>query len=292
MSFSDSETVDIAVQPDSMQVTVELGAATHAGRVRPNNEDSYLVARASRSLETVLTNLQAGDFPVWAAERAYGLVVADGMGGNAGGEVASQLALRAVVEHAISTADWIMRDAAAHSDRIEERIVERFAAANEAVLEQANQDPRLDGMGTTMTMAVSSGACLFVGHVGDSRAYLLRGGELQALTRDHSFAQALADSGVISREQAAAHNLRNVLLRNLGRTASNADVRRMFLESGDQLLLCTDGLTDMVADRAISRILQAAPTAQAACDQLVAAALEGGGKDNVTAVLARYAWKQ
>jgi serine/threonine protein phosphatase PrpC len=290
MSFSDSETVDIPTQPTSMQVMVELGASTHAGRVRPNNEDSYLVARASRSLETVLTNLQAGDFPVWAAERAYGLIVADGMGGHAGGEVASQLALRTVIEHALATADWIMRDACAHSDQIEERIVERFAAANEAVLDQASRDPNLDGMGTTMTMALSSGACLYVGYVGDSRAYLLRGGQLQALTRDHSFAQALADSGVISPEQAATHNLRNVLLRNLGRTASTADIRHLFLESGDQLLLCTDGLTDMVADASISKILKAAPTAQAACDQLIAAALEAGGKDNVTAVLAKYSW--
>ncbi len=274
-----------------MQVTVELGAATHAGRVRPNNEDSYLVARASRSLETVLTNLRAGDFPLWAAERAYGLIVADGMGGHAGGEVASRVALRAVIDHALATADWIMRDACAHSAQIEARIVERFAAANEAVLEQASRDPRLDGMGTTMTLAVSSGSCLFVGHVGDSRAYLQRGDQLRVLTRDHSFAQALADSGGISQAEVAAHNLRNVLLRNLGRSAANADVRHLFLESGDQLLLCTDGLTDMVAEPAISKILQTAQSAQTACDQLVAAALDGGGKDNVTVVLAKYVWQ-
>jgi len=291
MPYSDSETVEIPTQPASMQVTVEVGAATHPGRVRPNNEDSYLVARASRSLETVLTNLRSGDFPVWAAERSYGLVVADGMGGHNAGEVASRVALRAVIEHALSTADWIMRDAAEHRARIEERIVERFAAANEAVLEQASQNPRLDGMGTTMTLAVSNGACLFLGHVGDSRAYLQRGDRLQVLTRDHTFAQALADTGVISQEQVAAHNLRNVLLRNLGRTASNADVRHLLLESGDQLLLCTDGLTDMVAEPAISKILQFAQSAQTASDQLIAAALDAGGKDNVTVALAKYAWQ-
>jgi protein phosphatase len=214
------------------------------------------------------------------------------MGGHAAGEVASRVALRAVIEHSISTADWIMRDAAAHSARIEERIVERFAAANDAVLDEASRDPHLDGMGTTMTLAVSSGACLFLGHVGDSRAYLLRNSQLQVLTRDHTFAQALADSGVISQREVAAHNLRNVLLRNLGRRASNADVRHLMLESGDQLLLCTDGLTDMVTEPAISNILQAAQSAQAACDQLVAAALDGGGKDNVTIALAKYAWRR
>jgi PPM family protein phosphatase len=292
MTFSDTETVDIPVHPGSMQVTVEVGAATNAGRVRPNNEDSYLVARASRSLETVLTNLKEGDFPVWAAERSYGLAVADGMGGHAAGEIASRIALRSVIEHVLATADWVMRDLTTCSEKVEERIVERFAAANEAVMEQASRNPRLDGMGTTMTLAVSNGSCLFLGHIGDSRAYILRRGQLQAQTRDHSFAQALADSGAISQEDVARHHLRNVLLRNLGRDAANADVRRMFLESGDQLLLCTDGLTDMVPDPAISRILQAAPSAQTACDQLIAAALDGGGKDNVTAVLARYAWKQ
>src|SRR5262245_29040773 len=99
-----------AEQSDSMQVTVDLGAATHAGLVRANNEDSYLISRAERSLETLLTNLPAGDVPAKASEQSYGLAVADGMGGQAAGEVASRVALRAVVEHAIATADWIMRD--------------------------------------------------------------------------------------------------------------------------------------------------------------------------------------
>jgi protein phosphatase len=275
-----------------VQVRVEVGAATHPGHVRPNNEDSFLVSRADRSLETLLTNLRAGEIPAWAAERSYGLVVADGMGGHAGGEVASHLALRAVVEHVLATADWIMRDAAAHRGRIEERMAERFAAADEAVQEQASRNPRLSGMGTTMTMAVSSGLNLFLGHVGDSRAYLLRGGHLRVLTRDHSFAQVLADAGDISQADVAAHRMRNVLLRHVGGGASEADMRHLKLESGDQLLLCTDGLTDMVAEPIITEILQSAASAQAACDQLIAAALAAGGKDNVTAALARYSWQQ
>jgi protein phosphatase len=299
---ADSDTVEMpaigstgsgaaAAGPASVQIAVDLGAATHPGLVRPNNEDSYLVSRADRSLETLLTNLSAGEIPAWAAERSYGLVVADGMGGHAAGEVASHVALRTVIEHVLATADWIMRDAAAHQRRIEERMADRFVAADAAVQEQAHEHPQLSGMGTTLTMAVSSGVNLFLGHVGDSRAYLLRGGRLCVLTRDHSFAQTLADAGSISASKVATHPLRNVLLRHIGGGAAKADLRHLTLESGDQLLLCTDGLTDLVAEPAIAEILQAAPSAQVACDQLVAAALAAGGKDNVTALVARYAWQ-
>ena len=280
-----------AEKPASMEVMVDLGAATHAGLVRPNNEDSYLVSRAERSLETLLTSLPAGNIPAKAAEQSYGLAVADGMGGQAAGEVASRIALRAVVEHVIATADWIMRDTAEYQERIEERMSERFDAANQAVQEQARQHPRWDGMGTTLTLAVSCGAQLFLGHVGDSRAYLLRGGQLQVLTRDHSYAQVLADSGLITQEQVATHRLRNVLLRHLVRSAPATDVRHLRLESGDQLLLCSDGLSDGVTDDALAEILNAAPGAQAACDRLIEAALAAGGRDNITVLLARYAWR-
>jgi len=273
-----------------MQVSVDLGAATHAGLVRANNEDSYLISRAERSLQALLTNLPAGDIPAKAAEQSYGLAVADGMGGQAAGEVASRVALRTVLEHAIATADWIMRDIAEHSERVEERMVERFEAAGQAVQEQARQHPSWHGMGTTLTLAVSCGNQVFLGHVGDSRAYLLRRGRLQGLTSDHSYAQLLADRGVIAQEQVATHRMRNVLLRHLGERATATDVRHFRLESGDQLLLCSDGLSDAVPEQAIAQILQAAPTAQAACDQLIEAALAAGGRDNITVLLARYAW--
>jgi len=279
-----------AERPASMQVTVDVGAATHKGLVRQNNEDSYLVSRAERSLVTLLTNLPASDVPARAAEQSYGLAVADGMGGQAAGEVASRVALRAVVEHVIATADWIMRDTAQHYERIEGRMAQRFEAANEAVQEQARLHPRWEGMGTTLTLAVSCGAQLFLGHIGDSRAYLLRGGRLQALTHDHSYAQVLADGGVISQEQVATHRMRNVLLRSLGGNATSTDMRHLRLESGDQLLLCSDGLSDGVPAETIAEILQAASTSQAACDRLIEAALAAGGRDNITVLLARYAW--
>ena len=272
-------TPDIAspARPVSMQVRVDLGAASHTGLVRPNNEDSYLVARADRSLETLLTNLPPGEIPAWAAERSFGLVVADGMGGEAAGEVASRLALRAVVEHVLATADWIMSHVAARSVEIEERIVQRFAAADEAVQDEARGNPRWTGMGTTMTLAISSGDDLFLGHIGDSRAYLLRGAAASADPRPHVRPDAGRHRRHCERE-VAVHRMRNVLLRSLGRQNARADVRHLQLESGDQLLLCTDGLTDMVAEPAIREILQTEPTAQAACDQLVARPSPPAGK--------------
>jgi protein phosphatase len=259
--------------------------------VRANNEDSYLVARASRSFETLLTNLHPGEIPQWAAERAYGMAVADGMGGALAGEVASHFALRAAVEQVLNTSDWIMRDPDVHGQRIEERINELFAAASASIGKQVILNPQWSGMGTTMTMAVSISNRLFLGHVGDSRAYLFQRDQLRVLTRDHSFAQMLADKGEISREDVAVHRLRNVLLRYLGSGSADSDVRHLRLESGDQLLLCSDGLTDMVSETLIGKILQTSNAAQTACDQLIAAALEAGGKDNITVILAKYDWK-
>jgi serine/threonine protein phosphatase PrpC len=277
-------------QPASVAVQVEIAGTSHAGRVRPNNEDSYLVAQADRSLEVLETNLPEGEVPTWAAERSYGLIVADGMGGQAAGEVASRLALKAVLEHVLTTSDWIMRDPKSHTERIEQRMTERIARADEIVHEEASRNPRWAGMGATLTLAVSSGGSLFLGHVGDSRAYLLRGGQLHRLTHDHSLAQALADTGVIGQEEVATHQLRNMLLRSLGAGNAQADVRHVTLKSGDQLLLCTDGLTDMVPDDQISALLASAPTSRAACHSLLTAALTAGGKDNVTVVVAKYQW--
>jgi protein phosphatase len=282
---------DVPEQPSSMSVAVDLAASTHTGLVRSNNEDSYLILRAERSLETLQTNLPPGNVPAISVEQSYGLAVADGMGGHAAGEVASRVALRAVVEHVIATADWIMRDTAEHNERVEGRIAERFEAAGQAVREQSHQNPHWYGMGTTLTLAISWGSQLYLGHVGDSRAYLLRSGNLQALTHDHSFAQVLADGGQITQEQVATHHMRNVLLRHLGGSATRTDVRHLQLQSGDQLLLCSDGLSDAVAGEAIAEILHATSPTQAACDQLIQAALAAGGRDNITVLLARYTWK-
>jgi protein phosphatase len=278
-------------RPATAEVQVDLGALSHQGRVRSNNEDCFLVARLERALVPVLSNLPEGDLAVHAARAVgYGLLVADGMGGRAAGEVASRLAVSVLVDLQARIPDWIMRTGGPEEERSMERIVERYAEVDAALKEAARGNPALAGMGTTMTLSYSLGGELFLGHVGDSRAYLLRGDQLHQLTRDHTKAQELVDLGVLRPDEAARSRFKHVLTRALGDIQGTAevDVQRARLRDGDQLLLCSDGLTDMVQDADIAAILRQAATAAEACQALVDRALEAGGRDNVTVALARY----
>jgi protein phosphatase len=218
------------------------------------------------------------------------MVVADGMGGMAAGEVASRLAIRALINLALATPDWVMMRGGPEIERVMQRMAERYRRVDAALREEAQADPSLSGMGTTMTLACSLGANLILVHVGDSRAYLLRSGELHLLTRDHTLVQELVDQGVVRPEQAAKHPFRHVLTRALGRGGGeiDAEVQRVSLGDEDQLLLCTDGLTDMVDATTIGAILRSSASSNDACQTLVELALQQGGKDNVTVVLARY----
>jgi protein phosphatase len=271
-------------------VEVDLGALSHLGKVRPANEDHYMVARFGRSMDLLLTNLPPDHVPARYAETAYGTVVADGMGGMAGGEVASRMAIAVLVDLVLCTPDWIMRLDDRGLQEVLRRFEARFRQVNEALAERGRADPMLYGMGTTMTVAASIGTDLIVAHVGDSRAYLFRGGQLHRLTHDHTVAQSLADMGAIRPEEAATHPLRHVLTDSLGSRGAKglADLRTLRLEDGDQLLLCTDGLTEMVPEAAMAGALAKPGPAADVCRALVDLALEGGGKDNVTVTLARY----
>jgi len=274
----------------SAAVQVDLAARSHAGRVRPNNEDHFLVVRFDRALQTLLTNLPEGLVPPRAEEVGYGMVVADGMGGMAAGEVASRSAIRTLINLALATPDWVMMKEGPEIERVMQRMAERYRRVDAALREEARADPGLAGMGTTMTLACSLGANLILAHVGDSRGYLLRGGALHSLTRDHTLVQELVDRGVVRPEQAATHPFRQVLTRALGGSGGEVEavVQHLLLADADQLLLCTDGLTDMVDATSIGAILQSSASSDDACQALVELALQKGGKDNVTVVLARY----
>lgn len=271
---------------------VDLGGLSHQGLVRQNNEDHYLVASVERSIRILQTNLPADQVPGHHLLRGYAFVVADGVGGAKGGEVASASAIRELVDLARETPDWIMipEDEEASSEVLR-RFLSRFRKISRMLHGQAQANPGLSGMATTMTACVTIGNGLLVAHVGDSRAYLQRDGVLHQLTKDDTLTQALLDSGAIAPEHVRKHPYRHVLTQSLGSRPTVEDVELHWLDvaPGDCLLLCSDGLTDMVPGEAISEVLERGRTAAETCSDLVEMALAAGGKDNVTAVVARYA---
>jgi protein phosphatase len=271
-------------------VDVDLGARSHPGKVRLNNEDHYLVMQFERTMKTLLTNVPEGTVPAEHADTAYGLLVADGMGGAAAGEVASRTAIGALVELAIQTPDWIMQLDDSRVGEVLDRMKQRFEKLSGVLSQRAQADPKLAGMGTTMTLVLSLRSDAIVVHIGDSRAYLKHGDTLHRLTHDQTMAQSLADAGAISDEEVARHPLRHMLTGAITTKGGRATIQlqHLGLSDGDQILLCSDGLTDMVGDAVIAEILGRSGPADAVCQALVDRALEAGGKDNVTVVLARY----
>jgi protein phosphatase len=224
-------------------------AATHRGRLRNNNEDAYYPESSGK-----------GPGPVV-------LMVADGMGGAVGGEVASRLAVETAV--------------AAQGTPLE-----RVVAANRSVVDAALGDPHLAGMGTTMTLVeLGPDQVAHLAHIGDSRAYLLRGGSLSMLTADHTVVAEHVASGRISEEDALTHPQRSMLTRVLGISPDvEIDEIDLPLEAGDRLLLCSDGLTNMVPDDQIASTL-AATTPEEAAWTLIEQANRAGGHDNITVVV-------
>jgi serine/threonine protein phosphatase PrpC len=231
-------------------------AGTDVGRTRSGNEDSYFCGRT-----------------VFA--------VADGLGGHQGGEVASAAAVEP-----LAALDG--RDLATPAEAAE-ALAGAIAEANSAILERAAADPSLWGMGTTVTAAAVAGDLLQLAHVGDSRAYLLRDGTLDQRTTDHTVVGELVRRGRLTPAQAAIHPERSILTRAVGLdpripvdTPDPID-----LLPGDQILLCSDGLTEAVADPQITEILSTHPDGNAACTALIDAANDAGGPDNITVVLLR-----
>jgi len=269
---------------------VDLGGLSHPGKVRPTNEDCFLVAQADRRMQVLLTNVPEGDLPDLNDATVYAMLVADGIGGAPAGTVASRTAIRILRDLLNDTPDWIMKLDEESAPRVLERTAMRFRQIEDAFIEQTKDNPNLTGMGTTMTAACIYGSNAVVSHVGHSRAYLFRQGRLQRLTGDHTVAQALANAGAIREEDVKTHPFRRTLTRSIGTKRGNAqaELHIVPLVDGDQILLCTDGLSNMVTEAKIAESLLKPENAADTCKALVDLALDGGGKDNVTVVLARY----
>lgn len=289
-----TSTRKVPKEPPSTSVEVDLGAVSHAGLVRQRNEDHYMVAKVSRTLEVLMDNLPEGEASKGLGEDGYSMVVADGMGGMNAGDVASMLAISTGMRLADKSVKWGFKINEKEARELLERMSMCFQEIDRRITRESEADRRLFGMGTTMTLAYSIGAHLFLIHVGDSRAYLYRGGVLTQLTHDHTVAQALADAGQIKEEEVRRHARRNTLTNYLGghQGKIKADVRWLRIEDGDQLLLCSDGLSDMVDDDAVAARLALGEPSRKTAEALLGMALEKGGRDNITIISARYSIPQ
>lgn len=237
-----------------------LAGLTHIGCVRRQNEDSIFMEQDH--------------------ERGYLLaVVADGMGGHAGGAVASQLAIAACeqawrsLQDVAPDADWMLR---------------MITAANQRICAQAQADPTLKGMGTTLVAALVVDDMAVITHVGDSRCYHLAAGHFSQLTRDHSVVQQLVDDGTLTQVEAERSPMRNYLARSLGSQSQvQADIQSLSLHAGDRLLLCSDGLSNMLAATEIADTLRSGDS-NVVCERLLDAALQRGATDNVSVIACTF----
>jgi len=252
----------------------QVGLASHPGRVRERNED------ASLALHFVSVQQDEPPFPLGL------FVVADGMGGHLQGQRASalacQLAAGYVLQHILMP---LLSEEGEESERapINEVLESAVSVAHEVVAR------RLPDAGTTLTMALVLGSGVYIAHVGDSRAYLGKGGRLERLTQDHSMAARLQEMGQAAPEKLDSQ--RNILYRALGQGPRiEPDIAYRGLEEGEYLLLCCDGLWGPVPDEEMTAIVNAAATPNAACQALVARALEAGGEDNISVIIAARGW--
>ena len=283
----DPDTVEVSTP--AVHLSAECFGLSDPGRCRSNNEDQFLVAVLDKALKVLHTSLPQPRTR-HSSDQSYLLVVADGMGGEAAGEEASALALSSVEDYVLDALQWFACCEPRDNDEVVVEFRDAISQAHQRVRYQSQQRPEQRGMGTTLTLAHSVNDTLFVAHVGDSRAYLYREGLLHQLTRDHTLVEGLLREGAIKPEEAATHRWRHVITNSVGGVSKQIriDIHRLQLSAGDVVLLCSDGLTEMVTRKAICEVLEGGGSPEGWCRQLVEEANAAGGKDNITVVMARY----
>jgi protein phosphatase len=263
----------------------EFGAASHAGLCRAENQDHYMVVRRRRLQELLLSNVPEGEL-VLPPDVAFGMAVADGMSGTSRGDLASRLAIRAAWEMASRTTSWVMKLADINTHELTERVEGFTYMMQKAFEEEIETNREFAESGTTWTCAYFVSSFAVVANIGDSPCFLLRDGIMGRISTEHTVEHEFITAGL---RPEIAGKYRHMLTRCFGSNSREVrpDVHHLRLQPQDQLLLCTDGLTDMVGLDRIAQCLDESPNAQSACDELIKLALAAGGKDNATAVLAR-----
>jgi protein phosphatase len=249
---------------------------TDVGHVRKSNQDHFLIAELARAMWVLQTSLPQPEIQ-FSNRRGHLFLIADGVGGRKGGEVASALT--------VTTVEHFMLDVFRKAEDFQAALKQ----AHFRIMEETASHPEVSGMGTTLTMAVANNWKLFVVHVGDSRCYLSRDQNLRQLTTDHTFVGELVRRGVIKPADAAEHAYRHVVTNMVGGSRGvDVEVQEIDLQPGDVVLLCTDGLTGMLTNDHIVDILRMEHEPQKACDRLIDEALQKGGMDNITVIVTRF----
>ncbi len=240
---------------------MNISAISDVGKVRDINEDNYCIFKKDYDL----------------------LIVADGMGGHNAGEVASFLAVNTIKEHIDK---YISSDM--DEEAIKGIIYEAFNRANEKIYLHGKENTSCDGMGTTATLILKNESTIFVGHVGDSKAYIIKNNNINQITRDHSLVAELVRNGSITENEAMKHPKRNIITRALGTTKNiKIDIFTLSMDPLDSLVLCTDGLSNFVDSYEIEKILIEIKDSSEICERLVSMANKRGGYDNITVLVAK-----
>lgn len=278
------------IRPLSSTVRVRIAARSHQGSQRERNEDHYLVMQLGRHQHTVATSLSESDLPTDFEESGYAMIVADGLGEGGAGSVASRVALSTMAHLALHHGKWNVRIDPITASQVFERAEWYYSQIDAAVHSRASSNPALKGMTAAMTMAYSAGDDLFVAHVGHSRAYVFRDGRMELLTRDHTIERHMTDSSRPVSVERRAQDLKHILTDAIGAPGAQplVEVERYQLLDGDTLLLCTNGLTDMLDENRLAEVLALRRDPGDQCDALIELANRAGGGDNVTVVLAEY----
>jgi protein phosphatase len=223
-------------------------------------------------------------------EHGHLFLVADGMGGHRAGEQASALAVVAIEQFTLNTFKWFFHSDAPDAQRVLTQFQTALREADARILDESIEHPELTGMGTTVTMAYHLDSQLCVVHVGDSRAYIFEDDGLHQITHDHTLMAEMVRRGALQPEEVAHHRLRHVITNVVGGNEAgvNVEAHALKVDVGDRLLLCSDGLTEMLTNEAIAATLRAEPDPQAACSKLVAQANDAGGRDNITVLIVRF----
>jgi protein phosphatase len=269
----------------AIDLAFEFGAASHAGLCRAENQDHYAIIRRRRTQELLLSNVPKDEL-VLPPDESFGMAVADGMSSTRRGDLASRLAIRAAWELAGRTTSWVMKLADLNTRELSERVEGFTYMMQKAFEEEVESNREFAESGTTWTCAYFVSSFAVVANIGDSPCFLWRDGIMGRISTDHTVEQEFVEAGV---RPEIAGKYRHMLTRCFGSNSRDVrpDVYHLRLQSRDQLLLCTDGLTDLVGLDRIAQCLDESPDAQSACNELIELALAAGGKDNVTAVLAR-----